>query len=303
MATSSTDRDQNAQRVTASPLPRWLSACVVAGTFLVLAVLERRRPLRRAVEPGLVRMGRNLAIAAVGAIAVHIAETPVVTRAALTVERRRWGLLKRLRLPVWLEVCCAVLLMDYTLYLWHVLTHRVSALWRFHAVHHIDRDLDASTAVRFHFGELALSTPWRVAQVIVIGTSPLALSIWQTWLLMSILFHHSNIELPLLVERRLSRVFVTPRLHGIHHSMAQIETDSNWSSGLTIWDRLHGTLKLDVPQREITIGVPAFQSEGDVALLRMLALPFEKKPPPRPGPEDRKSTRADVVGTPTELLA
>ena len=114
-----------------------------------------------------------------------------------------------------------MLLMDYTLYVWHVLTHRVPALWRFHAVHHIDLDLDASTAVRFHFGELTLSTPWRVAQVVVIGTSPLALSIWQTGLLMSILFHHSNVELPLAIERRLGRVFVTPRMHGIHHSQVR----------------------------------------------------------------------------------
>src|SRR5258706_3938 len=82
----------------------------------------------------------------------------------------------------------------------------VPGLWRYHAVHHVDLDLDASTAVRFHFGELTLSTPWRLAQVIVIGTSPLALSIWQTALLMSILFHHSNVEIPLALERRLSRV-------------------------------------------------------------------------------------------------
>src|ERR1700730_9869416 len=210
--------DQETPCATMSPLPGWLSACLVAGTFLTLAFLERRRPLRRAVEPGLQRTGRNLAIAGLGAVVVQIAETPIVRRVAAAVERRRWGALKRLRLPIWLEVCGAVLLMDYTLYVWHVLTHRVPGLWRFHAVHHIDLDLDASTAVRFHFGELVLSTPWRVAQVVLIGTSPLALSIWQTGLLMSILFHHSNVELPVAVERRLGRVVVTPRLHGLHPS-------------------------------------------------------------------------------------
>ena len=172
-----------------------------------------------------------------------------------------------------------MLLMDYTLYVWHVLTHRVPTLWRFHAVHHIDLDLDASTAVRFHFGELTLSTPWRVAQVVVIGTSPLALSIWQTGLLMSILFHHSNVELPLRLERRVGRVFVTPRMHGIHHSQVRDETDSNWSSGLTLWDWLHGTLRLNVPQRAITIGVPAFQDPDDVTLPKMVALPFVPQPP------------------------
>lgn len=273
---ASSDRESKTRSVSASPLPWWLSACVVAGTFLALTILERRRPLRGPVEPGLKRTGRNLAIATLGAIAVHLAETPFVARAAALVERRRWGLLKWLRLPVWLEVCCAVLLMDYTLYVWHILTHRVPVLWRFHAVHHIDLDLDASTAVRFHFGELTLSMPWRVAQVAAIGTSPLALSIWQTGLLMSILFHHSNLELPLDVERRLGRVFVTPRMHGIHHSIVPGEMASNWSSGLSLWDRLHRTLNLDVPQCEITIGVPGFQTVEDVGLPKMLSLPFEK---------------------------
>jgi sterol desaturase/sphingolipid hydroxylase (fatty acid hydroxylase superfamily) len=221
------------------------------------------------------RAGRNLAIATIGTIAIHLAETPLVTRAAALVERRRWGLVKRLQLPVWLEVCAAVVLMDYTLYLWHILTHRVPGLWRFHAVHHIDLDLDASTAIRFHFGELALSAPWRVAQIVVIGTSPLALSIWQTGLLASILFHHSNLALPLEVERRLSRVIVTPRMHGIHHSALHGESESNWSSGLSVWDRLHRTLKLDVAQADITIGVCGFQRAGDVELVKMLILPFD----------------------------
>jgi sterol desaturase/sphingolipid hydroxylase (fatty acid hydroxylase superfamily) len=267
-------RDVDTSEPTAATLPRWLTVGLVAGTFLALALLERRWPLRRSVEPKLQRTGRNLAIAALGSVAVQVAEMPIVSLVAAAVERRRWGLLKRLRLPVSLEVAAAVLLMDYTLYVWHVLTHRVPALWRFHAVHHIDLDLDASTAVRFHFGELTLSTPWRVAQVVVIGTPPLALSIWQTGLLMSILFHHSNVELPLWLERRVSRVFVTPRMHGIHHSQVRDETDSNWSSGLTLWDWLHGTLRLNVPQREITIGVPAFTDPDDVTLPKMVVLPF-----------------------------
>jgi sterol desaturase/sphingolipid hydroxylase (fatty acid hydroxylase superfamily) len=263
------------QATSASPMPRWLSACIVAGTFLTLAILERRRPLRRTVEPGLQRSGRNLAIATVGSIAIHLAETPLVTRAAAMVDRRQWGLVKMLRLPLWLEVCAAVVLMDYTLYLWHVLTHRVPVLWRFHAVHHIDLDLDASTAVRFHFGELALSAPWRVAQIVTIGTSPFALSIWQTGLLASILFHHSNLELPLDVERRLSRAIVTPRMHGIHHSVLRGDTESNWSSGLSVWDWLHRTLRLNVRQPEITIGVSGFQRVDEVGLAKMLALPFD----------------------------
>jgi sterol desaturase/sphingolipid hydroxylase (fatty acid hydroxylase superfamily) len=295
-------RDPDTSQRTVAPLPGWLSVSLVAGTFLALAFLERRRPLRRSVEPKLRRTGRNLAIAALGSVAVQVAEMPIVSRVAAAVERRRWGLLKRLRLPTWLEVSAAVLLMDYTLYVWHVLTHRVPALWRFHAVHHIDRDLDASTAVRFHFGELTLSTPWRVVQVVAIGTSPLALSVWQTGLLMSILFHHSNVELPLWLERRVGRVFVTPRMHGIHHSQVRDETNSNWSSGLTVWDWLHGTLRLNVPQREITIGVPAFSEPASVTLPEMIALPFEPQKPYWVGPDGIEPSRLGSPGLPTHLL-
>lgn len=195
-----------------------------------------------------------------------------------------------------------MLLMDYTLYVWHILTHHVPGLWRYHAVHHIDLDLDASTAVRFHFGELTLSTPWRVAQIVVIGASPLALSIWQTGLLMSILFHHSNVELSPAIERRLNRFLVTPRMHGIHHSDVRGETDSNWSSGLTLWDWLHGTLKLNVPQHEITIGVPAFRDPDAVTLPKMVGLPFTKQPRYWVRPEGGEPSRPVSRTPPTQLL-
>jgi len=158
--------------------------------------------------------------------------------------RRRWGLLQQVPLPAWLSTLVAVVLLDYTLYLWHVLAHRSPLLWRAHSVPHIDRDLDVSTGVRFHFAELIASAPWRAGQVALIGGNPAALSVWQLFLLVCVLFHHSNVEIPWRFERWISRIIVTPRMHGIHYSRALDEMNSNWSTGLTIWDRLHGTLKL-----------------------------------------------------------
>src|SRR5947207_3506014 len=136
-------------------VPGWLNVLLVGGAFGALWWLERRRPLRRAVESKSVRTGRNLAVAGLSAAAVRLAEQPVVAPLAALVERRRWGLVQRLNLPAWLEVPLAVALLDYTLYLWHILVHRVPFLWRFHQVHPVDLDLDASTALRFHFGEMA----------------------------------------------------------------------------------------------------------------------------------------------------
>ncbi|MBV9124523.1 MAG: sterol desaturase family protein [Planctomycetes bacterium] len=281
----------------------WLTGLLAGGTFLTLLYLERRRPLRRRwVEPKLRRNVRNLAVAGCSAAAIQIAEKPVTGPLTRLVEQRRWGLLKQWSLPVWLEVPLAVVLLDYTLYLWHILVHKVPFLWRFHLPHHVDLDMDASTALRFHFGEMAVSVPWRAAQIVVLGASPLSLSVWQTANLVEILFHHSNVELPLAVERWLCRLIVTPRMHGIHHSLVPEETGSNWSSGLTLWDWLHGTLRLNVPQDEIVVGVPAYQKPEEVTLPKVLDLPFEEQRDSGRWPGDSTPSRPGLPVPPTCLL-
>ena len=276
----------------ATKLISMVSAGFAATTFLALAWLERRHPLRRRiVEPKLKREVRNLSVAAVGAGALLLIERPAILPLAQFVDGRRWGLLKQLGLPWWLELALAIVLLDYTLYVWHYLTHKVPFLWRFHVAHHIDLDLDASTALRFHFGELVLSVPWRAAQVVIIGVSPISYLAWQTFVFPSILFHHSNVRLPIRMERWLNRLIVTPRMHGIHHSIVENETNSNWSSGFTVWDRLHGTLRLNVPQQQITIGVPAYQNPKEVELKETLLLPLRKQRPRSEFPDDGKPAR------------
>lgn len=253
----------------------WIGASLGVGVFGALVWLEGRRPLRRGRESKLRRDARNLAVAGTAALALHVAERPVAERLTALVERRRMGLVKQFALPRALETALAVLLLDYTLYAWHVLTHRVPLLWRFHLVHHADLDLDASTALRFHFGELFISVAWRAAQVLAIGVSPQSLALWQRLLFVSILFHHSNVRLPVELERRLGKLIVTPHMHGIHHSILRAERDANWSSGLALWDRLHGTLRLDVPQAEIEIGLPLYRAPGELGLFEILKLPFD----------------------------
>ena len=260
------------------PLSPWITGPVVLAALAGLVWREIRKPLRRNREPRVRRQARNVAIAATAALAVIAAESPVVQPLARMVARRRWGLLRVLRLPLWLEAAAALVLMDYTFYIWHVLLHRVPFLWRFHVVHHVDLDLDTSTALRFHFGEMVASVPWRAAQVLLIGLTPFTFSLWQTAYSLCVLFHHSNATIPLRWERWINAILVTPRMHGIHHSAVEGETNSNWSSGLTIWDMLHGTLKRNVRQQEITIGVPALQDPRDVVLPKALAMPFEEQP-------------------------
>ena len=255
-----------------------LGGLVVAGVFALLWFAERKRPLRGRVEPEARHHARNAAVAALAAATVQAAEMPVVAPIAALSLRRRWGLLGRMQ-PGWLRTALSLLLLDYSLYVWHVLTHRVPALWRFHAVHHVDLDLDASTAVRFHFGELAASIPWRAAQVAAIGVTPSDLRLWQQAVLVSILFHHSNLQLPARAERLIGAFVTTPRLHGIHHSDEEAIRNCNWSSGLTLWDRLHRTLRDDVPQDAIAIGVAGFEDPGAVTLPRILEMPFTTRLP------------------------
>ncbi len=258
-------------------LSRLLKFAAVSVACGAIVLLEKRRPLRKSVESKVVRDTRNLAMAGIAAIALTVFEKPVTDKLTKFVEEKNVGLLKIFQFPRFLETILAVILLDYTLYLWHVLTHKVPFLWRFHLVHHVDLDLDASTAVRFHFGELIISVAYRAAQIVVIGVSPDSFKTWQMFLFPSIIFQHSNIELSPEIDKKLSYFLVTPRLHGIHHSNIQSETDSNWSSGLTIWDKLHGTFQANIPQSEIVIGVRGFQRHEDVILPEILKLPFENQ--------------------------
>ena len=219
-------------------------------------------------------VGRNLAIGLLAAATTAASEWPIVGPALSLAARGRIGLLRRLPLPRTLRIVLGFLLLDYTLYIWHWLNHRSPFLWRFHAVHHIDLDLDTTTGLRFHFGELALAAGFRATQVLLLGVDRETLRLWQQMLVLSVVFHHSNLELPIDVEQRLNAFIVTPRMHGIHHSTRAREINANFSSLLSWWDRLHRTLRLNVRQSSITVGVEGFQSPEDVTLTRSLALPF-----------------------------
>ena len=280
----------------------WMIGALVFGFFVLLIWQERRRPLRKRVEPDLKHGVRNFVIAFAGAMAMVVFEAPLIQPLARLVEGRHWGLLGAAELPAWLEAAIALVLMDYTFYLWHVMMHRLPQLWRFHAVHHVDLDLDSTTALRFHFGELLVSIPWRAAQVLVIGLDPFIFAIWQVWFALCVMFHHSNLRLPIQWERWINRILVTPRMHGVHHSNVQEETDSNWSSGLTVWDWLHGTLRLNVPQEEIVIGVPALNTPDTIGLPAVLALPFRDQPEYWRFPDGTTPEPNSTATSPSRLL-
>src|SRR3984893_9959793 len=236
-----------------SGLPGWIAPAIGAGAFLVFLVMETMRPRRRARESNLRFLARNLTFAGLGAATIELLQIPILLPISAWVIRERIGVLHWLGLSGWGRTLVAIVLLDYTLWFWHWANHRIFFFWRFHSVHHVDLDMDASTALRFHFGELGMSVAFRALQIVVIGTDPRSVAIYQILLFASILFHHSNTRLPVSLERVLVRLIVTPRMHGIHHSDYLNETNTNWSSLLSAWDYLHRTIRLDVPQQAIQI--------------------------------------------------
>lgn len=267
--------------------PAVITCIVIFTTWGLLALFEWRTPLRRSVEPKLRRTARNLTTSVLSlAVGFGMEALLIIPIAKLNV-----GFLHLVAWPRWVEITVAVLFLDYTLWWWHWASHNVPLLWRFHLVHHVDRDLDASTALRFHFGEHFLSFFFRALQIVAIGAPLEAVWLWQLILFASILFHHSNVRLPARLEAVLVRIVVTPRMHGIHHSDRRGEAFTNYSSLLAAWDYFHRTICLALPQSDITIGVPAYQSPRDVTIGRILAIPFI---PRRDDWRERLAPRAPV---------
>ena len=253
---------------------RPLTISIVVGVFILLFCVERAVSLRHPKARLLARVLVNLSISALAFAAAAIFVQPVVARLIDWTAQTSFGLLPLAGLSGGLELIFGFVLLDLSFYYWHVANHRIPFLWRFHNVHHIDPDLDVSTGFRFHFGEVALSSIFRVVQIGLIGPSLVTFLVYELFFLVNTLFHHSNVRLPVNFERLLNKVFVTPRIHGIHHSQVRTELNSNFSVVFSWWDRLHRTLRLNVPQARIVIGVPGYSMPGDNSLWHCLSLPF-----------------------------
>ncbi|HLE85487.1 MAG TPA: sterol desaturase family protein [Thermoanaerobaculia bacterium] len=249
----------------------------LAGFGLLLFLLERAVPLRRATRALLGRLVVNLAFSAFALAAAVLLVQPAVKASLGRLAEQPFGLVHLVALPAPLRGLLAFLLMDLSFYYWHLLNHRVPLLWRFHNVHHIDPDLDVSTALRFHFGELAFSAGFRIVQILAIGVPGWIYLAYEVVFQANTLFHHSNVRLPIRLERALNRVLVTPRMHGIHHSHVRRETNSNYGVVFPWWDRIHRTLGLNVPQSAITIGIPGYSKPEDNRLWDAIWLPFRKQ--------------------------
>jgi len=258
-------------------LSQFIPAIVFIVIFLSLLSLEYFFPLRNKTYSLVVRLLINASLSVISFMVVFFLVTPTANNAINWSSENSFGILNLIKLPSVIEGIIAFLLMDLAFYYWHLANHKIPVLWRFHNVHHIDPDLDVSTAFRFHFGEIALSAIFRIIQISIIGISPAVFFIYEICFTANTIFQHSNIKLPIRFERILNKIIVTPRMHAIHHSHYRNETDSNYSTVFSWWDRMHKSIRLNIPHKDIVIGVPGYTNSGDNSIGNLLLLPFKKQ--------------------------
>lgn len=251
-----------------------------AGVLICFIALEALFPRRERNLPRTARWLTNLGISVIDGLAVRLLGPLVAIGIAAWAVQNNIGLFNLTALPLWLEITLAFILLDFTIYLQHVATHKIPLLWRLHKVHHTDRDLDATSAVRFHPIEIMLSMLYKCALVLLIGPAVLAVLIFEIVLNASAIFNHANLKLPLWLDRALRLLIVTPDMHRVHHSVISSETDSNYGFNLSIWDRLFRTYTAQPKSGHdnMTIGLSEYQSTKPANLLWSLVLPFAKRP-------------------------
>lgn len=188
-----------------------------------------------------------------------------------------WAMIAFPVLPDWFRVLAAIFLFDLWMYIWHRLNHRVPFLWRFHRVHHSDPHMDVSTATRFHTGEIILSSILRIGVILVLGMQLWELFIYEILVVIVVQFHHANINLPGKLDHYLRWLIVTPHMHKVHHSKWQPETDSNYSTIFSFWDRIWNTFRLHDPLNTIELGLDEYDSEEEQKITGLLKNPFKKE--------------------------
>ena len=246
------------------------------GVLALMAAWEVAAPRRRREIPRLLRWSNNLGLVVLDTVVLRLAFPMLAVGLALLAEDRGFGLFNQIDAPYWLAFAASFLAFDLAIYLQHVMFHAVPALWRLHRMHHADLEIDVTTGLRFHPGEIVISMGIKLALVAALGPPAAAVLVFEVVLNAMAMATHSNVGLPAAVDRAARFLVVTPDMHRVHHSIDPAETHTNFGFNLSWWDRLLGTYR---PQPKLghtgmTIGIPQFRTRRDLWLDRMLAQPF-----------------------------
>lgn len=268
-----------------------LRLIVFLGVLVAMALWELAAPRRRREIPRVIRWTNNLGLVVIDTIVLRLSFPILAVGLAVIGQDSGWGLFNIIEAPDWVAVIVSIIVLDLVIYLQHVMFHAVPALWRLHRMHHADLEFDVTTGLRFHPIEILLSMGIKLAVVVALGPPAVAVLIFEVLLNATAMFNHSNIRLPMLVDRFLRLIVVTPDMHRVHHSIIPEETNSNFGFNLPWWDRLLGTYKAQpkAGHEGMTIGIEQFRTTRDLWLDRMLVQPV--KGPASGYPINRKTAR------------
>ena len=250
------------------------------GLFIVFAAIEYFFPRRVVAKSKARRWLTNWSVSVLNVLSLRLfslALPLLAIGAAFDAQNLGIGLFNQIGFSVWIEIIMVILILDFCIWLQHLLTHKIEFLWRIHRVHHSDTEMDISTAIRFHPIEIALSMALKIGLVYILGADPLSVLIFEILLNGSSIFNHANINIPNRFDKILRFLIVTPDMHRIHHSSDRIEHDTNFGFALSIWDHMFRTYKLR-PERnhkEMEVGLN-WQDEKPEKLGWSLSLPFKK---------------------------
>ena len=253
---------------------------VFLGLFAVFAGLEALAPRRLRVVPVGGRWFTNLSITVLNTLALRglaLAMPFLAVGAAVDAWANGWGVLNHVTWPLWVEILAAILILDFAIWAQHWVTHKVPLFWRFHRMHHADRDMDVTTALRFHPFEILASMALKIGLIYLLGPLAVAVVVFEVLLNATAMFNHANIALPVWLDRVIRLILVTPDMHRVHHSVIRAEHDRNFGFALSIWDRVFGTY-LAQPSKGhagMTVGLE-WQDDAPAKLGWSLLLPFRK---------------------------
>jgi sterol desaturase/sphingolipid hydroxylase (fatty acid hydroxylase superfamily) len=247
------------------------------GIFAIMATWEVMLPRRNLTVPKGVRWANNLALTALNSVLLRLIFPAAAVGVASFTAQQQWGLFNYYQSPFLPSIVLTVVVMDFVIFLQHVMFHAIPLLWRIHRVHHADLDYDVTTGARFHPIEIILSMLIKFATILLLGPPVVAVVIFEIVLNMTSMFNHSNVYMPLRLDKVIRWIMVTPDMHRVHHSVEDDEANSNFGFNLSCWDRIFATYR-NQPEKgheAMVIGIHQYRDPRQVDQLPgMLALPF-----------------------------